>query len=64
MLMGAPSTSNLLVTSITLAFMGLPIMISLSINALENVPDSYRFGSLALGLSKTHTTYRIVLRSA
>lgn len=64
MLMGAPSTSNLLITSITLAFMGLPIMISLSINALENVPDSYRFGSLALGLSKTHTTYRIVLRSA
>ncbi|WP_374696856.1 phosphate ABC transporter permease subunit PstC [Spiroplasma endosymbiont of Polydrusus formosus] len=64
MWMGAPATSNLLVTSITLAFMALPIMISLSINALENVPDSYRFGSLALGLSKTHTTYRIVLRSA
>ncbi|WP_338955062.1 phosphate ABC transporter permease PstA [Spiroplasma endosymbiont of Polydrusus cervinus] len=64
MWMGAPATSNLLVTSITLVFMALPIMISLSINALENVPDSYRFGSLALGLSKTHTTYRIVLRSA
>ncbi len=64
MLTGAPSTSNLLLTSITLSFMVLPIMISLSINALENVPDSYRFGSLALGLSKTHTTYRIVLRSA
>ncbi|WP_425377614.1 phosphate ABC transporter permease PstA [Spiroplasma endosymbiont of Polydrusus pterygomalis] len=64
MWMGAPATSNLLVTSITLVFMALPIMISLSINALENVPASYRFGSLALGLSKTHTTYWIVLRSA
>ncbi|AGM25880.1 phosphate ABC transporter permease [Spiroplasma syrphidicola EA-1] len=64
MLLGAPSTSNLLVTSITLAFMGLPIMISLSVNAIENVPEAYRFGSLALGLSKTHTTYRIVLKSA
>ena len=64
MLLGAPAEANLLVTSITLAFMGLPIMISLSINAIDNVPDAYRFGSLALGLSKTNTTYRIVFRSA
>ncbi|WP_381415313.1 phosphate ABC transporter permease PstA [Spiroplasma endosymbiont of Anurida maritima] len=63
-LMGAPSSANLITAAVTLAFMGLPIMISLSINAIEKVPASYRLGSLALGLSRTHTTFRIVLKSA
>lgn len=61
---GAVSTSHLLITSITLSFMGLPIMILLSINAIESVPNSYRFNSLALGLSKINTTYKIVFKVA
>ncbi len=64
MALGAPSNANLIVTVITLAFMGLPIMVSLSINAIEAVPQSYRFGAVALGLSKEYVTFKIVLKTA
>ena len=56
----APTRYNLIITSITLAFMGGPIMMSLAINAIDNVPQSYRFNAHALGLSKTYTTFRVV----
>lgn len=56
----APSRYNLIITSITLAFMGGPIMMSLAVNAIDNVPQSYRFNAHALGLSKTYTTFRVV----
>ncbi len=62
--MGAPTNQNLLLAAIVLAFMSLPIMISLCINAIDEVPKSYRYASLALGLSKSFTTFRIVKRSA
>ncbi len=62
--MGAPTNQNFLLASIILAFMSLPIMISLSINAIEEIPNSYRYASLALGLSKSYTTFRIVKKSA
>ncbi|QGS52214.1 phosphate ABC transporter permease PstA [Spiroplasma tabanidicola] len=62
--MGAPTGGNMMTASVTLAFMALPTMISLSINALEAVPDSYRFASLGLGMSKERTTYKVVLVSA
>ena len=64
MKLGAPSRTNLIVTCITLAFMGLPIMISLSLNAIEDVPASHRYNSLALGVSKTQTTFKIVWKTA
>lgn len=61
---GAPSSSNLIITCITLAFMGLPIMVSLSLNAIEDVPLSNRYNSLALGISKPMTVMKIVLKTA
>ncbi|WP_338984017.1 phosphate ABC transporter permease PstA [Spiroplasma endosymbiont of Othius punctulatus] len=62
--MGANSSYNMMTASTTLAFMALPTMITLSINAIEAVPDSYRFASVGLGISKERTTYKIVLKSA
>ncbi|QBQ08002.1 phosphate ABC transporter permease [Spiroplasma gladiatoris] len=62
--MGAPTGGNMMTASFTLAFMALPTMISLSVNALEAVPDSYRFASLGLGMTKERTTYKVVLVSA
>ena len=62
--MGAPSNQNLLLASLVLGFMALPIMISLCVNAIEDVPKSYRYASLALGLSKSYTTFAIVKKSA
>ncbi|WP_342252479.1 ABC transporter permease subunit [Spiroplasma endosymbiont of Amphibalanus improvisus] len=62
--MGAPTTSNLIVTCITLAFMALPIMISLSVHAIESVPRTTRYGTMSLGFSKTFTTFKIVYRQS
>lgn len=64
MKIGAPTDGNLLVTAITLAFMSLPVIISLSINAIDAVPESYRYASLALGLSKSYTTFSIIRKVA
>ena len=61
--LGSTSTASLLSTSITLAFMGLPIMVSLTVNALESVPNSLRYSAIALGLPKEYVTFKIVLRS-
>ncbi len=63
-MMGAKNGSNMMTASITLAFMALPTMITLSINAIESVPDSHRFASLGLGLTKEKTTFGVVLTSA
>ncbi|AXK51338.1 phosphate ABC transporter permease PstA [Spiroplasma alleghenense] len=62
--MGAASPGNLMTAGFTLAFMALPTMITLSINAIDSVPDGYRFASLGLGLSKEYTTFKVVRRSA
>ncbi|WP_342268700.1 phosphate ABC transporter permease PstA [Spiroplasma endosymbiont of Aspidapion aeneum] len=62
--MGAKSSGNLTTAAITLAFMALPTMITLSVNAIEAVPDGYRWGSLALGVTKERTSVRIVFKSA
>jgi len=64
MLMGASTPTNLMVASFTLAFMALPTMISLSYNAIQSVPTSYRFASLGLGITKEQTTFNVVRRSA
>lgn len=62
--MGAATNGNMMTASFTLAFMALPTMITLSVNAIESVPDSYRFASLGLGITKERTTFAIVLKSA
>ncbi|AUM62894.1 phosphate ABC transporter permease PstA [Spiroplasma monobiae] len=62
--MGAPSSGNMMTASFTLAFMALPTMITLSINAIEAVPEGHRYASLGLGMTKEKTTFGVVLVSA
>ena len=50
--------------SIMLAFMSLPTIISISEDAINAVPSSYRFASTALGATKWQTAYRTVLPAA
>lgn len=63
-LMGAPTNDNMMVAALTLAFMAIPTMVSLSYNAVKSVPQGDRLGSLALGVSKQRTSFGIVLRSS
>ncbi|AUB31936.1 phosphate ABC transporter permease PstA [Spiroplasma floricola] len=62
--MGAPTSGNMMTASFTLAFMALPTMITLSINAIEAVPEGHRYASLGLGMTKEKTTFGVVLVSA
>ncbi len=62
--LGSKQQGNLLLSAIVLTFMTLPVMLSLLINSIKAVPNSYRSGSLALGLSKSYTSFRVILRSA
>lgn len=50
--------------SIMLAFMSLPTIVSISEDAINAVPASYRFASAALGATKWQTAYRTVLPAA
>jgi len=50
--------------SIMLSFMSLPTIISISEDAINAVPSSYRFASAALGATKWQTAYRTVLPAA
>lgn len=50
--------------SIMLAFMSLPTIVSISEDAINAVPQSYRFASTALGATKWQTAYRTVLPAA
>ena len=50
--------------SIMLAFMSLPTIISISEDAINAVPSSYRFASTALGATKWQTAYETVLPAA
>ncbi|WP_051350827.1 phosphate ABC transporter permease PstA [[Acholeplasma] multilocale] len=63
-LMGAPTNDNLMVAGLTMAFMAVPTMVSLSYNAVQAVPEGYRFASLGLGISKEKTTFSIIRKSA
>ncbi|KAF5299523.1 hypothetical protein FQR65_LT19508 [Abscondita terminalis] len=63
-LMGAPTQSNMMTASVTLAFMALPTMLTLSINAVAAVPESYRFAALGLGMTKERTTFGVVIKAA
>jgi len=55
---------NLISGAMTLAVILMPIIIRTTEESLKVVPDDYRQASLALGASKTQTTFHVVLPSA
>jgi len=62
--LGSKQQGSMLLAAIVLAFMSLPIMLSLMINAILNVSQSYRNAAHALGFSKTTLTFSIISKSA
>lgn len=62
--MGAPTKENMMTASFILSMMALPTIISLSVNAINSVPKSYRYASLALGISHTHTSFKVIFKAA
>ena len=56
--------SSILAGSLTLGILILPTIIGASEEALKSVPQTFREASLALGVSKWQTIYRIVLPNA
>jgi phosphate ABC transporter permease protein PstC len=61
--LGGPGLS-LLAGALILGVMILPTVISISMDALEAVPRTYREGSLALGATTAQTVHMVVLRAA
>ncbi len=59
-----PKGQSLLAVIIVLAIMMLPTIIAVSETAIRAVPKSYKEGSLALGASKTETTFKVVVPAA
>ncbi len=55
---------NLLSGSLTLAVIILPVIISSTEETLKTIPDEYRQASLALGATKSQTTFKVILKSA
>lgn len=55
---------NILSGAMTLAVILLPVVIRTTEEALKVVPDDYRYASLALGASRTQTTFRVILPNA
>lgn len=58
------SGGNLISGALTLAVIVLPVIIAATEEALRNVPDDYRKASLALGATRTQTTFKVVLKTA
>lgn len=63
-LFGLPDGANLFSAVIVLSVMILPSVISVSETAIRAVPKEYEEGSLALGATKTETTFKIVVPAA
>ncbi len=61
---GAAQGTNLLTGGIILALMSVPIIVSLSEDALRAVPDSFREASLALGANPWETVRRVLFPAA
>ena len=61
--LGGPGLS-VLAASIVLGIMVLPSIVSISMDAIRAVPESYREGSIALGATKWQTVRRVVLKGA
>lgn len=55
---------NLLSGALTLAVILLPTIAKTTEEALKAIPDKYRHASLALGASKTQTTFKVVIPNA
>lgn len=61
---GQPIGLNVLNGGIILALMSIPIVVSLSEDALKAVPDGYREAALALGASRWQVVYKVLLPAA
>ncbi len=59
-----PKGQSLFAVIIVLAVMMLPTIITVSETAIRAVPKYYKEGSLALGASRTETTFKVVLPAA
>jgi len=55
---------NIISGAMTLAVILLPVVIRTTEESLKVVPDDYRQASLALGASKTQTTFKVILPNA
>jgi len=60
----APIGLNVLNGGLILALMSVPIIVSISEDALKAVPDSYREAALALGVTRWQLVYRVLLPAA
>ncbi|MEN6457380.1 MAG: phosphate ABC transporter permease subunit PstC [Thermoguttaceae bacterium] len=60
----AASGVNLLNAGLILALMSVPIIVSMSEDALKAVPDSYREAALSLGASRWEIVYRVLFPAA
>src|ERR1700684_3722218 len=56
--------ANLTTATLILTVMILPIMVAISANALEAVPRAWHEGSLALGVNRWRTIWRVSLRTS
>ncbi len=56
--------ANLTTATLILIVMILPIMVAISANALAAVPPAWREGSVALGVNRWRTIWRVSLRTA
>ena len=61
---GAPVGVNLLNGGLILALMSVPIIVSMSEDALKAVPDSYREAALSLGASRWEIVHRVLFPAA
>jgi phosphate ABC transporter permease protein PstC len=61
--MGGPGLS-VLAASIILGIMVLPTVLSISIDAIAAVPNSYREGALALGATRWQSVHMVTVRAA
>ena len=56
--------TNILSPGIVMGFMIIPMIASLSEDAMSSVPNTMREGALALGATKLETTFRVVIPAA
>lgn len=61
--LGGPGFS-VLASSLVLTIMILPTIISISVDSLKAVPQSYREGSIALGATKWQTVIKVIIPAA
>jgi phosphate transport system permease protein len=61
---GTPVGVNVLNGGLILALMSVPIIVSISEDALKAVPDSYREAAIALGVTRWQLVWRVLLPAA